>query len=213
MAVDGRGAPKETVWHRQARFPKKRPSLKLEDAAPELVQMNGNDRKICPLDDLFEATLKGQQMPDAADTFGEDANHLALFQFLARALQRMDNVTPIAWRDGDGLHEAEKPVEPSDVVVFTVQHKPNEPGYRSADQKRIDEGNVIRDQQGWTVKRNVLLADNSNAIQSVGEHPKNEANEIGQEVERVKGQDESQEPQNQDDLIRRQIEQGNNPTA
>ena len=110
-------------------LPKETAFFETEDAAPELVQMNGNDRKICPLDDLFEAALKGQQMPDAADAaFGEDANHLALFQFLARTLQRMDNVAPVARRDGDGLHEAEKPIEPSYVVVFTMQHKPNEPG-------------------------------------------------------------------------------------
>jgi hypothetical protein len=64
--------------------------------------MNGLIGNLSP-DDL-SATLKGQQMPDAADTFGEDANYLALFH-LARALQRMDNVTPIA-RDGDRLHEA-----------------------------------------------------------------------------------------------------------
>jgi hypothetical protein len=49
--------------------------------------MNGNDREICPLNDFFETALKGQQMPDAGDAaFGEDANHLALFHFFARAL-------------------------------------------------------------------------------------------------------------------------------
>ena len=114
--------------------------------------MNGNDRKICPLDDLFEAALEGQQMPNAADgAFGEDANHLALLQFFSSIPQRTDDIARVGGCDRNGLHEAEKPVEPSDIVVFTVQHKPNEPRHRSADKKCIDEGNVIRDQQGWTV--------------------------------------------------------------
>jgi hypothetical protein len=51
----------------------------------------------------------------------------------------MDDIAPIARGDGDGLHEQEKPVEPSYVVVFTVQHEPNEPRHRSADEKGIDE--------------------------------------------------------------------------
>src|SRR4030095_4870600 len=97
------------VWPQLWPLPKETAFFETEDAAPELVQMNGNDRKICPPNNLFETALKGQQMPDAADAaFGEDANHLTVFQFLARTLQRMDNVAPVAGGYGDGLHEAEK---------------------------------------------------------------------------------------------------------
>src|SRR4030095_16491605 len=81
------------VWQQLRPLPKETALFETKDAAPELVQMNGNDRKICPLDDLFETALERQQMPNTADAaFGEDANHLALFQFLARTPQRMDDV-------------------------------------------------------------------------------------------------------------------------
>src|SRR5882724_12508091 len=43
------------VWHQLRPLPKETAFFETKDAAPELVQMNGNDRKICPLDDLFEA--------------------------------------------------------------------------------------------------------------------------------------------------------------
>src|SRR6266536_5197251 len=80
------------VWQQLRPLPKETAFFETKDAAPELVQMNGNDWKICPLDDLFEAALERQQMPNAADgAFGEDANHLALLQFLSSTPHRMDD--------------------------------------------------------------------------------------------------------------------------
>src|SRR5512132_3910902 len=75
-------------------LPKEAALFETKDAAPKLVQMNGNDRKVCSLDDLFKAAFERQHVPEAIEgAFGEDANHLALFQFLSSAPQGMDNVT------------------------------------------------------------------------------------------------------------------------
>src|SRR5262245_12223979 len=110
--------------------------------------MNWYDRKIRSLDDLFKAALKRQQMSNPADgALGEDANHLALFQFGARIAQGMDDVAPVGGRDGNGLHQTEEPIEPSDVVILAVQHEAYEPWDGSTDKECIDEGNVVGNTQ------------------------------------------------------------------
>src|SRR5215475_11995557 len=56
-------------------LPEETSALKTEDAAPQAIQIDGDNRRIDALHDLLEATLEWQQLPGTRHlAFGKDAN-------------------------------------------------------------------------------------------------------------------------------------------
>jgi hypothetical protein len=121
-------------------FPEKAPTLEAEDAAPHALQMHGDHRNIEALDNFFHAPFKGQQVTGAADgPFGEDADDVALLQFLARLAQR--GRRGAAYRDG--AHQAKEPAQSFRFVVGTPHHESHAARERGSDQQAVDMRDVI----------------------------------------------------------------------
>ncbi len=73
-------------------FPEEAAALETENAAPQAVEMHGDDGHVQAFDDLLHAALEGQHVAGAADgALGEDADHVAGGQFAARGA---DGVAP-----------------------------------------------------------------------------------------------------------------------
>ena len=107
-----------------------------------------------PVDDFFEAAFERQQAAGAADrALGEDANHVAFVEFVARALERPDDLAAVGRRYRDRAHQAKKPIERFEIVIFAVQHETDKARQRRADQDRIDEGDVIGHQERRALQR------------------------------------------------------------
>src|SRR5579872_673381 len=84
--VRGRGVRRHRLTERNGHgvrnpprpFPEEFAALKAEDAAPQTIEMYGNNRNVEVLHDLFEAALEGQHVARPADgAFSENANHVA----------------------------------------------------------------------------------------------------------------------------------------
>src|ERR1035441_4068541 len=59
------------VWQ----LPEEAPLLEAEDAAPDAIERDGDDRRFHVLHNAFEAAAEGQEVADARDlTLGEDAD-------------------------------------------------------------------------------------------------------------------------------------------
>ena len=80
---------------RRRPLPEKLAAAKAEDAAPQLVEVNGNDRRAGAALDFQHARLEPLQLPGAADAaFRKDAHQLAGLQRLAR---RFDRAAASTW--------------------------------------------------------------------------------------------------------------------
>ena len=86
--VDGSGAPNATVTgygnaHRP--LPEEAAALEAEDAAPDAIEVDRNDRHVEAVDDPLEPALERQHVAGPADrAFGEDADDVAVLQLRAR---------------------------------------------------------------------------------------------------------------------------------
>src|SRR5258706_13986444 len=100
----------------------------------------------------------------ANGAFGKDTDNVALVELVARAVERFDDIAAIVRRDGDRAHQAKKPIERFEIIVVAVQHEADEARHAGADQQRVDERNVVADEQRRAALWNIFLADNLNAI-------------------------------------------------
>ena len=118
--VDGSGAPNATVTgYGNARrpLPEEPPALEAEDAAPDAIEVDRNDRHVEPVDDALEAALERQHVAGPADrALGEDADDVAGLELLARRAR----ATPTASRpagDRNRVHQLQQPVQRRVLVV------------------------------------------------------------------------------------------------
>jgi hypothetical protein len=66
------------IRHRSGRFQKKPSTLEAEDAAPDAIEVDRDDRHVEAADDPLEAALERQHVAGAADgAFGKDADDVA----------------------------------------------------------------------------------------------------------------------------------------
>ena len=73
-------------------LPEKASALEAEDAAPDAVEIDGNDGRIDAFHDAFEAAAEGEQLAGARDlAFGEDADDLAVSDGVAGRAQRVNH--------------------------------------------------------------------------------------------------------------------------
>src|SRR5439155_24005444 len=124
-------------------------SFKTEDAAPHAVQVDGNDRSIDALHDPLESAPERQQMSDSCDlSFGEDAdNTTGLYRF-ARFPQCPDHFARALLRgNGNGLDQLGEWFDEWALVDVLENEKPNEAIGRGHQQHRINEGQMIRNEQ------------------------------------------------------------------
>ena len=206
VVVDGSGAPNATVTgygnaHRP--LPEERAALEAEDAAPDAIEVDRDDRHVEPVDDPLEAALERQQVAGAADrAFREDADDVAVLQLLPRAPRsrrppRGRPPTGIACSIlSSGLH---RPV----LVVRLVDQEADEALDARADQRAVDVRQVVADEQRRAARRHVLLAVDADPVDRVREQPEAEAHEeLRHDAEHVDARRRaSATPNDQDDPV------------
>ena len=176
-----RGAERHRDRIRKARrpLPEELPALEAEDAAPDAVQIDGDDRHVEPVDDPLEAALERQQVARPADrALGEDADDVALSELVTGRGERRHDVPRSGGADRDRLHRAHQPVNRPQLVIRLVDHEPDEP--LDASRRRAapsTKRQVIADEQRRAARRHVLLADDPDAVERVREEPETEADQ------------------------------------
>ena len=151
-----------------------------EDAAPEMIQADRDDRGRRLLDDVLEAALEGAEKADPRNgPFREDADEVPLGQRVARHAQRLQDRPGAATAvDRNHVRPAQDPAQDRDVEKPVPDDEPNPPRKRSGrDQdQRVEPAHVIADQERRPGARNVLAAMEVESPQRVGEHPERQAN-------------------------------------
>src|SRR5262245_63845408 len=88
------------------KFPEVATALEAEDASPEAVQVDRNDRRIYALHDALKAAAKRKQLAGPRHlAFGEDADNLPVADRVAGRPHRLDQVSGTLFRrnrDGAG---------------------------------------------------------------------------------------------------------------
>ena len=168
-------------------FPEELAFLEAEDAAPHLVEMHRDDRHLEPVDDLLEAALERQHVAGAADrALGEDADHVARLQFLARPLDRAERAARPAAAGRDRAHQGEQLAQHRHLEERRVDHEAHEALHAGADQQAVDEGEMVGDQQRRPVQRHVIRVHDADAVDAVRQHPQAEADqEVRQQDQQV----------------------------
>ena len=125
-------------------FPEKSPAMKAKNTAPDLVQVNRDNRRARALDNFFEAALEWKNVARAGDgPFGKNANDVSGLELLASSLKRIDDVAAMGCPDRNRLHQTKKPVEPFVLIVVAMQHEANETRQTRADQEGIGKRYMI----------------------------------------------------------------------
>ena len=72
-------ADRDGIGNLARNFPEEAAAFEAEDAAPDAVEIHGNDRRVHAFHDAFEAAAEGEQLADAGDlSFGEDADNFTV---------------------------------------------------------------------------------------------------------------------------------------
>src|SRR5208283_340313 len=73
-------------------LPEEAPFFEAEDAAPDAVQGDGDDRRFHVFHDALEAAAKGEEVADARDlALGEDADDFAILDGFAGRAQGLEH--------------------------------------------------------------------------------------------------------------------------
>ena len=181
--------------------------MEAEDAAPHAIEMHGNYRHIQSLDDLFQAALKRQQVAGPADrTFGEDADHVALSQFLARIPNGSCDFAHGPAADRHGFGQTKEPVERLHFVIRAPHHEADEALDRRANQEPVDVRHMVGNQQRRAARRHVLRSHDPDLVQRVRRHPQNEPyQEVRHHSYDVDGSGQRHYAENEHQLVRRNM--------
>ncbi len=127
-----------------------------EDAAPELVEPDGDDGTFRAARDEFVAALQPEE--DAAArklALGEDADDFALLDELDGGA---DGVFGMPAGDGDGADGAEDGVEQRKAVDFIPDDEANGPRAGELQDEGIDVGEVIREEEEAAAREALRMA-------------------------------------------------------
>src|SRR5581483_10632867 len=83
-------------------LPEEAPYLAAEDAPPEPIEMDRDDRDVESLHDLLKPLLEGEHIPGPADrSLRKNADHMALPEFFSGPHERLDHLLAVSPRDRD----------------------------------------------------------------------------------------------------------------
>ena len=169
----------DRVGNAARHLPEKTAALEAEDAAPYAVEIHGNDGDFDAFHDALEAATEGKHLAGARDlAFGEDADDLVLAQRVAGGAERADHFAgTLLAGDGNGLHHAGEGLDDAVVVDALVHQEADGPVGRGDEQRHIDERHVIADEQCAGLLREVVAAENLDAVDGVRDEEEDEAAE------------------------------------
>ncbi len=100
-------------------------ALETEDAAPDIVQADRDDRGVDTFHDEFHAAPKRQHLPDPRDlALGKDHHHLALADQVAGVLERADHLArTLLGGDRDRFHHAGERLDQPVIVDIPEHHR------------------------------------------------------------------------------------------
>src|SRR6185437_2635752 len=169
-------------------LPEEATALETEDAAPYAVEVDGDDGNFDAFHDAFESPAEGKHLAGARDlALGEDADDFILAQGVAGGAQGADHFAGTLFAgDGDGLHHAGEGLDEAAVVDALVHEEADGPVGGGDEKRDIDERHVIADEKSAGALREVVAAENFDAVDGVGDEEEDEAAEpFGQEDENV----------------------------
>ena len=144
-------------------------AFEAKDAAPQAIQVHGKNRHLPSLHNPLESATERQQRAGTGDlSFREDADDLSVVECLPCAAERPENDAGTASRcDRDHLHGGHEPFEQRVCRIGGIHHEPNGPIDAGHEQEAIDERHMVRDEQCSAGLRNMLLADDAEAIERI----------------------------------------------
>ena len=160
-------------------FPQETPAFKAEDAAPQAIQVHGDDRHFSSLPNPFEPSTERQQCTGASDLpFREDADDLSVVECLPRAAQRPeDHAGAACRRNRDDLHGGHQPFEQWVARIGGIDNETYGPIDAGHEQEAIDERHMVRDEQGPAGLGNMVLADDAETVEGVRQDDEHEPQE------------------------------------
>ena len=171
-----------------SRFHERTPVLKAEEAAPDAIEVDRNDRHVQPFDDPLESALERQQVARAADcAFGERCRPRGRLRSSWRA-RSMDSMTPARSAGGhrNRVHQAQSAAQATRLEVGLIDHEPDEALHAGADQEAVDIGDVVGHQQRRAARGDVLAADDANPVERMREQPQDESRqELGERLQHI----------------------------
>mgnify|MGYP007056984869 CR=1 FL=1 len=205
FAVDNR----HRIRNASRQFPDEAFLLEAENAAPDPVQADRDDRRLEALHDPFETAPEGQHLPDAGDlALGKNADHLAVANGLGGRPQGGDHL-PRANLGGNrnGLHQAGQPSHQRLLVETLVDHEADRPVRRRLQQQGVDQGQVITDKKRPALLRNMLPSLDPDPVKGAGHYPEDKPQQgIREQPQRIYRPAEYHQRDHPEDLQRIQLQ-------
>ena len=166
---------------------------KTHRAAKHAVERDGNYRRIHIFHDVFDAAPERQKLADTRDlSLGKNADDFAIADGVARGLQRGEQFARTLFgRNGNGIPDFCERFYPRFFVDVFEHQKTDGPVGRSDEQERVGEGNVVANEERAAFFRNVISANNADAINGIRHTPQGETQQrIGQQPHGVNRREE-----------------------
>ena len=147
--------------------------------AEHTVEGDGNDRRVHIFHDVFDAAPERQQLADARDlALGKNADDFTIADGIARLFQSGEQFAwPLFGRDRNGFPDFGEWFHPP-FFVDTLEHqKADGPVGRGDEQQCVGEGNVVADEERAAFFRNVIAANDADAVNAMRDAPQAESQE------------------------------------
>src|SRR5262249_30898805 len=140
-----------------------------EDAAPDLVEADRDDRRRGPLDDLLKAAVERQQEAGAGEAaLGEDADDFAPGQGVTGQPQRLDDGSRAGRAvDGDDARPAQEVPEAPAARPAGKDDKMDESSLGKEQKEPVQVADVVANEQGGTGGRHVVAPEDADAVKQV----------------------------------------------
>src|SRR5262245_4179711 len=124
-------------------------TLEAEDASPDAIEMNRNDRRIDAFHNAFKTGTKRKHLADSRHlAFGENANNFPVANRIARIAQRTDHVPgALLGRYRYGIYRSGEKADDRTFVVLLLDQETNRTLSRACQQHGIDERQMVADKQ------------------------------------------------------------------
>lgn len=151
-------------------LPRESPTLETERTFPQPPEVNGDNVSVNTANDRLESAFETKQLSGPADgSLGENAKYMTALQLAARLLNGSRRaVRPCP--DGDRFPNPQSPIQQLVVVIGLPHQEPDNRAQAGADQKSIQVGEVIGNQQSRSTRWDMFRAENANAEQGPRHH-------------------------------------------
>ena len=163
-----------------------------EDAAPGAADVNRDDRVISALDDALEAAAEFAQHAVAGQLpLGEDTDHVAIIHGGPGLLHELQqSFFAILRRNRNDPQKPEQAPQQGCVVDAALHDKADPALIGGGQQQGIHPGDMVGNQQCRSLHRQVLSADDAQAVEDAHADKRDEAQqEIGQHPEGDQGKE------------------------